>query len=122
VKPLHTIKDIAVESRIVRGRVIAACFGVLLLAGLLVLRMAQLQVIEYEHFSTLSEDNRVKIVPLAPTRGLIYDRNGVELAQNTPTFSLEIVPENVDDMSELLAELGQLVEITPFPGSTYKHV
>jgi penicillin-binding protein 2 len=113
VKPLHTIKDIAVEARIVRGRVIAACFGVLLLAGLLVLRMAQLQVIEYEHFSTLSEDNRVKIVPLAPTRGLIYDRNGVELAQNTPTFSLEIVPENVDDMSELLAELGQLVEITP---------
>jgi penicillin-binding protein 2 len=109
---IHTIKDIAAESRIVRSRVIAACFGVLLLAGLLVLRMAELQVAEYEHFSTLSEDNRVKIVPLAPTRGLIYDRNGVELAQNTPTFSLEIVPENVEDMAGLLAELGELVEIT----------
>lgn len=112
MKPLHTIKDIAAEAGIVRGRVIAACVTVLLLAGVLVARMAQLQVVEYEHFSTLSEDNRVKIVPLAPTRGLIYDRNGVELAQNTPTFSLEIVPENVDDMTELLAELGKLVEIS----------
>jgi penicillin-binding protein 2 len=113
MQPIHTIKDVAGEARIVRGRVIAACFGVLLLAGVLVLRMLQLQVVDYEHFSTLSEDNRVKLVPLAPTRGLIYDRNGVQLAQNTPTFTLEIVPENVEDMQELLAELGELVALTP---------
>ena len=112
MRPFHTIKDIAREARIVRARVVAAYVCILLLAGVLVLRMAQLQVLEYEHFSTLSEDNRVKIVPLPPTRGLIYDRNGVELAQNTPTFTLEIVPENVDDMGALLAELGELVEIT----------
>ena len=120
MKPPHTIKDIAREARIVRGRVIAACFGILLLAGLLVLRMAQLQVVEYEHFSTLSENNRVRIVPLAPTRGLIYDRNGVELAQNTATFSLEIVPENVEDMDALLAELAQLVEITPADSERFR--
>ena len=122
MKPLHTIKDIARESRIVRNRVIASCFGILFLAGLLVLRMAQLQVLEYEHFSTLSEDNRVKIVPLAPTRGLIYDRNGVELAQNTPTFSLEIVPENVDNMAALLTELGELVEITPADTERFRNM
>ncbi len=113
MQPIHTIKDVAGEARIVRGRVIAACVGVLLLAGVLVLRMVQLQVVEYERFSTLSEDNRVKLVPLAPTRGLIFDRNGVQLAQNTPTFTLEIVPENVEDMEQLLTELGQLVDITP---------
>ncbi len=112
MRSIHTIKDIAAEARIVKGRVVVACFGVLLLAGLLVLRMAQLQVVEYEHFSTLSEDNRVNIVALAPTRGLIYDRNGVELAQNTPTFTLEVVPENVEDMDALLLELGELIEIT----------
>ena len=43
----------------------------------------------------LSEDNRVKVVPIAPTRGLIFDRNGVVLAENVPTFSLELVPEAV---------------------------
>jgi penicillin-binding protein 2 len=112
LKPIHTIKDIAREARIVRSRVVAACVCILLMAGILVLRMLQLQVVEYEHFSTLSEDNRVKIVPLPPTRGLIYDRNGVELAQNTPTFTLEIVPENVEDMEMLLAELGDLVAIS----------
>ena len=120
MKALHTIKNIARETRIVRGRLIAACIGILLLAGLLVLRMAQLQVIEYEHFSTLSEHNRVRVVPLAPTRGLIYDRNGVALAQNTPTFSLEIVPENVEDMEALLAELGDLVEITPADAERFR--
>ena len=52
MRAIHTIKDIAAEARIVRGRMIAACFGVLLLAGLLVLRMIQLQVVEYQHFST----------------------------------------------------------------------
>ena len=113
MRPIHTIKDIARETRIVRTRVVAACVGVLVLAGVLALRMIQLQVLEYEHFSTLSEDNRVKIVPIAPTRGLIYDRNGVALAQNTPTFSLEIVPENVDDMDALLSELAEVVYITP---------
>jgi penicillin-binding protein 2 len=122
VNPLHTIKDTAKESRIVRSRVIAACFGIVLLAGVLVLRMVQLQVMEYEHFSTLSEDNRVKIVPLVPTRGLIYDRNGVELAQNTPTFSLEIVPENVEDMAALLTELGELVEITPADTKRFRNL
>jgi penicillin-binding protein 2 len=112
MRPIHTIKDIAREARIVRTRVVAACACILVLAGILVLRMLQLQVVEYEHFSTLSEDNRVKIVPLPPTRGLIYDRNGVELAQNTPTFTLEIVPENVEDMETLLDELAGLVAIS----------
>jgi len=120
MKPLNTITDPAREARIVRGRVIAACFGILVLAGLLILRMAQLQVMEYEHFSTLSENNRVKFVPLAPTRGLIYDRNGVELAQNTPTFTLEVVPENVEDMQALLAELGELVEISDEDGERFR--
>ncbi|NIV77073.1 MAG: penicillin-binding protein 2, partial [Gammaproteobacteria bacterium] len=58
-------------------------------------------------------DNRVNIQPLAPTRGLIYDRNGVELAQNTPTFTLEVVPEKVEDMDAVLRELSELVEISP---------
>jgi len=113
MRPIHTIKDIARETSIVRTRVIAASVGVLVLAGVLVLRMIDLQVLEYEHFSTLSEDNRVKIVPLPPTRGLIYDRNGVALAQNTPTFTLEIVPENVEDMDALLSDLAEIVYLTP---------
>lgn len=113
MNPSLTIKDMAREARLFRGRVIAASVGIVLIVMVLVARMLQLQVFEFEHFSTLSEDNRVKIVALPPTRGLIYDRNGVALAVNTPTYSLEIVPEQIGDLDELLDELGELVEITP---------
>jgi len=112
MNPVLTIKDMAREARLFKGRVVAASLFIVLLALMLVARMMQLQIAEFEHFSTLSEDNRVNIVPLAPTRGLIYDRNGVILAQNTPTFSLEVVPENVEDMGKLIAELRTLVDIS----------
>jgi len=73
--------------------------------------MVQLQIIDYDRFKTLSDDNRINILPLVPTRGLIFDRNGVVLAQNTPAFTLEVVPEAVDDMNRLIADLRDLVEI-----------
>ena len=70
---------------------------VLLLLGL-VGRLYVLQVVDYEHFSTLSDSNRVRIKALPPTRGLIYDRNGVVMADNLPAYRLEIVREQVPDL------------------------
>ena len=75
-------------------------------------RVFDLQVLEFEHFRTLSESNRVSLLAVPPTRGIIYDRNGVVLAQNTPTYSLEVTPEAVEDMNALIAALGELVEIS----------
>jgi penicillin-binding protein 2 len=112
VSPLVTIKDTARESLLFRGRIAVA---VVLVAGvsLLVLsRLSHLQVYEHEHFATLSEDNRVKVVPVIPTRGLIFDRNGVVLAENVPTFSLELIPEAVGDLDTVVAQLGELIELT----------
>ncbi|MDX1513324.1 MAG: penicillin-binding transpeptidase domain-containing protein, partial [Gammaproteobacteria bacterium] len=108
-----TIKDIAQEAQLIRSRVVFCCVLVAAVSLLLLARMFQLQVIDHEHFATLSEDNRVKIVPVAPTRGLVFDRNGTVLAQNTPTYSLEIVPEAVGDMEKLLPALREIVEISP---------
>ena len=71
---------------------VAAVICMLLLLGLL-LRLAWLQVVDYAHFADLSEHNRIRLMELPPTRGLIYDRNGVILAENKPTFHLEIIPE-----------------------------
>ena len=92
------LKDHFNESRLINDRLIFAA----LIAGLLFLivmsRLAVLQVVEHEHFNSLSNQNRIDIAPLPPQRGLIYDRNGVILAENIPTFSLEITPENVPDL------------------------
>ncbi|MCP5149442.1 MAG: penicillin-binding protein 2 [Chromatiales bacterium] len=78
----------------------------------LLARMYFLQVHSYEHFRTLSEENRVSIVPLPPSRGLIFDRNGVVLAQNMPSFSIEVIPEAVDDLSTLVERLRGVLDIT----------
>lgn len=105
------LKDHFLETRLFMGRVIASiiigCIMLLILLG----RLWYLQVIEHEHFTTLSEDNRVKLQPIPPNRGLVYDRNGTLMAENLPSYRLEITPEQVDDMSATLAALGEIIEI-----------
>ncbi len=105
------IRDHLRESRLFLGRTIVAGSFVLLLVLALCLRLADLQVLQHEHFSTRSLDNRVKLQPLAPTRGLIYDRNGVLLAQNLPSYSLEITPEAVKDLAWTIEELNKIIPI-----------
>ena len=105
------LKDNIRESQAFLTRTIVAGMLVLATILLLVSRMVQLQVVDHEHFTTLSRENRVKLVPLPPTRGLIYDRNGVLLAQNRPAYSLEITPEQVEDLEGTLGELAKVIEI-----------
>ena len=110
--PQVTIKDYLRESRLFRVRAGTATFGMILLLLLLILSLTKLQVFEHQHFTTLSQDNRVKVQPLPPTRGLIYDRNGTILAQNVSTHSLEITPERVPDLEQTLEQLGKIIIIT----------
>ena len=110
--PAITIKDDARESELFLLRVRTALGVLFLCALLLVGRMVQLQLVDYDHFKTLSDDNQISILPIAPTRGLIFDRNGILLAQNTPTYTLEVVPEAVEDMGDLIARLRELMEIS----------
>jgi penicillin-binding protein 2 len=105
------LKDTIRENQAFLNRTIIAGFLVLLAVLVVLWRMIQLQVIDHEHFTTLSQENRVKVVPLPPTRGLIYDRRNVLLAQNRPAYSLEITPEQVDDLERTLAELATIIEI-----------
>ncbi len=106
------LKDHFRESRLVNDRLIFAAIFVVILFIVVMVRLAILQVVEHEHFNFLSDRNRVDIAPLAPQRGLIYDRNGVVLAENIPTFSLELIPEKVSDIDKTLLELSILFNLT----------
>lgn len=108
--PRQRFKDHQQEQRLIRWRVIIVGAGVTLLLGLLVLRLAQLQIVSYSHFSTLSQNNRVRMEALPPPRGLILDRNGVVLAENRPAYQLELIPEQVPDLEDTLRRLGELIE------------
>jgi len=83
----------------------------MMLVGVLVVRLVQLQIVDYDTYRTRSDDNRIQVQPLAPPRGLIYDRNGVLLAENRPVSSLALVAERVQDLDALMAELHTLVDI-----------
>lgn len=106
-----TLKDYLRESRLFQNRALIAAVLVVLTLAALLTRLVVLQVINHQHYTTLSQDNRVKVLPLPPTRGLIHDRNGLILAQNLPTFSLEVIPERVENLDQTLRELGAIVEI-----------
>jgi penicillin-binding protein 2 len=106
------LKDHIRESLIFNRRLLVAIIVAGLLLLLLIARLMYLQIIHQEHYSTLSENNRVNILPIPPTRGLIYDRNGIVLAQNLPSFSLRLVPEHIPDLEQTLVELRNLVAIS----------
>ena len=108
----QTLKDHFHETQIFNQRVLIAGLIMFFLLILLLSRLIFLQISNQEHYATLSNNNRVSIRPIPPTRGLIFDRNGILLAQNLPSFTLEIVPEHVDDLNKTLDRLSQLISIS----------
>jgi penicillin-binding protein 2 len=104
------LKDDYLEFHLIRRRLVVSAVVVLVLLATLLIRLYVLQVVDYEHFSTLSDSNRVRIRALPPARGLIFDRNGVVIAKNLPAYRLEIIREQVDDIEDTLARLRQYVD------------
>ncbi len=106
------IKDVKRETRLVQSRILVAFIGVLLLVVILVARLYFLQIVGHAHYKTLSDNNRIDLVPVPPVRGLIFDRSGEVLAQNYPVYTLEVIPDQVEDMDRTLDEIGKLVALT----------
>lgn len=107
----RALKDPYLETRLFRSRIVTGFLLLLLLVAGLMMRYFWLQVIKHEEFSTQSTNNQVKLVPVAPNRGLIYDRRGRPIAENVPAYRLEIIPEKVRDIEQTIAALGALVEL-----------
>ncbi len=108
----ETLKNPEQELRAFRMRSLLAVLVVVCLTGLLGGRLFYLQVVQHEVYSTRSEKNRVRVEPLPPTRGLIYDRHGVLLAENRPTYNLTLVRERVEDLDATLSLLVDLLELS----------
>ncbi|MGI2208965.1 penicillin-binding protein 2 [Shewanella baltica] len=114
-----TMHDHAAEASLFKRRALFTFFCVFALLSVLVTNLYHLQVESYKDYETRSNDNRIRVVPIAPSRGLIYDRNGVLLAENLPFYSLDLVPEKISNMSETLDELGKLIEISEDERETF---
>ena len=101
------------ERALFARRAIVAIAMVLAMSCALGAQLVNLQVFSHDHYMTLADGNRMRIEPVPPTRGLIFDRNGVLLAGNQPSFTLEVIPEQVDDLGATLSALAALIEIRP---------
>jgi len=110
-KTRFVLKDAASEYRMFSSRIVIALTFIILAFGLIIARAVYLQVIHHEKYITLSENNRLKILPVAPARGLIYDKNGVLLAENRISYSLEVVPEQVGHLETSLSQLREVITI-----------
>ncbi|MAZ66983.1 MAG: penicillin-binding protein 2 [Kangiellaceae bacterium] len=110
--PRNPIKDHISETSLFVTRTVVAFLLVVLMLGGLVVRLVYLQIVKHENYETLSEKNRISIIPEAPTRGLIYDRNGVLLADNLPSFSLELIPEQIKSFDQTLALIKELINVS----------
>jgi penicillin-binding protein 2 len=77
----------------------------------LLLRLWFLQIIRGESYRNLSENNRIRLEDIVPTRGIIYDRHGRILVDNRPAFNLAIVPEDVSDIHLTLGQLSGLLGV-----------
>ena len=106
------LKDHEKDARLVRNRVVVGAVAIMLLICVLIARLYYLQIIQYDYHSTLSENNRVHVQPIPPTRGLIFDRNGVIIADNRPSFSLSMTRERAGNWQEVLDNIVEVLELT----------
>ncbi len=108
----QTLKNTYRERYVYRRRMFVCIVLLMVMTGVLVSRYTQLQILDYDIYKTQSDRNRIQLMPIAPKRGLIFDRNGILLAENIPSYTLTVIRERVDELDETLAIIGELIELS----------
>lgn len=107
------IADAGQQRRVFRLRVVVLAVVVVAMLGVAVYRLGELQIQDHRNYAQAARANRVRVVPVAPPRGLIYSRDGKLLAQNMPSYALEIIPADVPDLAKTVRQLTRLLGISP---------
>lgn len=112
MQEFNLLKNFRQENKIFRQRLLLAIFVLIVLVALLVARLIYLQIYHHKYYVELAQKEQTQRIPIEPNRGLIYDRNGVLLAENLPSFTLAIIPDQVDDIDNTIAELQKIIDIS----------
>ena len=110
--PRVKIRNYLSETRLITNRLIWVLIFIFVLTFLLIGRVAYLQIVNHEQYSTLSQDNQIRLSTIVPVRGNIYDRKGRLLAMNKPVYNLEVVPAEVEDFDLMFNELRKVVDLS----------
>jgi len=112
MKLQNSFRDYSAESALFVRRAVVAFVGILMLTGVLIANLYNLQIRRHEDYQTRSNENRIKLVPIPPSRGIIYDKNGIPLAMNRTIYQLEMMPEKVDSVQNTLDALRSVVDLS----------
>ena len=91
-----------------------------MLSSLMIYRYFDLQIVRHQDYITNSNNNRIHIRPVLPPRGLIFDKNGILLADNRPTFTLNIIADRTQKVDELITQIRSLITISERDLSTFE--
>ena len=106
------IKNRGLERKMHAKRMLVGVVILLLLTLVLVARLFYLQVLQQDTYTILADENRIRVAPLPPARGLIYDRHGVLLAESASSFNLTIAIDQIDDLEARLDKLQQMMDVS----------
>ena len=109
--PRILIKDHSAEANLFARRTFIGLLVVFFMVAMVLTNLYYLQISRFEDYQTRANGNRIKLLPVAPNRGLIYDRNGILLAENRPVFSLQVIPEEIEDLESTVNQLSALLDI-----------
>lgn len=116
------LRDREREQTQFRVRVTFVALCMLVAFAILAGRFTWLQVIKRDHFTQLAESNRISTVPVVPKRGLILDRNGKVLANNTSAYTLEVTPSQILDLDASIDRLSSVIEVSPRDRRRFKRL
>lgn len=109
----YTINSIQTEKKLIRQRALVGTLFIGFCLTLLLARAAYLQLISHNKYATLSTKNQLRLQPIPPIRGLIFDRAGNLLAQNAPAYHLAIIPDQIHNIHQTLEQLSQIISFSP---------
>lgn len=106
------IRNNVAESNLFTRRVIIAFAIVCVLIGVLLVNLYSIQVSMHESYQTRANGNRIKVIPIAPNRGIIFDRNGEIVAENKAVYSLELVSEKIKNIEQTVDTIASIITVT----------
>ncbi len=106
---VHDRQD-APQQRVRRIIALVALIGLVL--AVLLARLAYVQLVRGDYFGRLSDLNQLRTIPVTAPRGVLFDRNGVVIARNRPSFVVQIVPMQIQNPTPEIADLAQLLGLS----------
>lgn len=100
------------QRRLFNYRTLITALAVILLFAAAIARLVQLQILDHRHYAQAARQNRVRLQPVPPPRGLMYSRSGQLLAENRPSYTLAVIPDEVPHLAATLKALGKIIPLS----------